>query len=43
MRPGHDQDHWITRWIRNNMESPLERDEKARMWLLKVQNGATEL
>uniref|UniRef100_A0A6U2IQP6 Uncharacterized protein n=1 Tax=Hemiselmis andersenii TaxID=464988 RepID=A0A6U2IQP6_HEMAN len=42
-RPNLDNDHWITNWIRSQMEPPVERDERCRMWLLKVSNGAKDI
>ena len=43
MRPNHDHNHWITKWIRNNMVPAAEIEERNRSILVKIQNGAKEV
>ena len=43
MRPNHDHNHWITKWISSYMVPAAERDEKTRNILLGIQDGAKEL
>jgi hypothetical protein len=43
MRPHHDQDHWITKWIRSQMVTPENREKKLAAILGKMKIGADEL
>ena len=43
MRPKHDHDNWITKWIRSKMVTPEDREKKLAAVLGKMKNGADEL
>lgn len=43
MRPYHDHDNWITKWIRSKMVTPEDREKKLAAVLGKIKNGADEL
>ena len=43
MRPHHDHDHWMTKWIRSYMVTPEDRERKLAAILGKLKNGADEL
>jgi hypothetical protein len=43
MRPYHDHEHWITKWIRSKMVTPEDREKKLAAILGKMKNGADEL
>jgi hypothetical protein len=43
MRPYHDHENWITKWIRSKMVTPEDREKKLAAILGKMKNGADEL
>ena len=43
MRPNHDHNHWITKWIRSYITPAAEREELNRIGLLEIQAGAVAL
>jgi hypothetical protein len=43
MRPNHDHNHWITKWIRSYVTPAAEREELNRIGLLEIQAGAAAL
>ena len=43
MRPHHNHDHWVTKWIRSYMVTPEDRERKLAAVLGKMKMGADEL
>ena len=43
MRPNHDHNHWITKWIRSYIVPAAEREEYNRVGLMETQDGAVAL